>query len=70
MWQTSCRDRVLRGKERSLFIQGAACLFDHLLEEAAYPDEGEGCAWHTGVPPFDHLEPRARIVLVPDVAQP
>ncbi len=52
-------------------LQGAACLLDHLLEQAADPTEGEAecCAWHTGVPPFDHLEPKAPIVLVPDVAR-
>ena len=69
MWRTSCGDRVLDGKERSLFVHAAACLLDHLLEEAEASDPDLDLAWHTGVVLFDQLDASARIVLLRDVVQ-
>ena len=61
MWRTVCGDRVLVGKERSLFVHAAASLLDYLLD-----DEDDEI---TGVPQFDRLEPNTRIVLLRDVVQ-
>lgn len=61
MWHTVCGDRVLVGKERSLFVHGAAGLLDFLLEDT--DDE------MTGVGQFDRLEPNVRVVLLRDVVQ-
>src|SRR5262245_15594031 len=68
VWRTSSGERVLAGKERTLFVHAAATLLDCLLEEAR--DESvAGCAWHTGVALFDGAEPQARIPLLGDVVQ-
>src|SRR5262249_14355517 len=66
MWPTSSGDRVLVGKERTLFVHAAATRLDYLLDEAG-EEADAGCAWHTGVAVFDALEPQDRIVLVRDV---
>lgn len=57
VWRTSCGERVLEDKERSLFVHATACLLDHLLEEANDDAPDPDSAWHTGVAQFDHLEP-------------
>src|SRR5262249_1972983 len=66
---TSSGDRVLEGKERSLVVHAAACLLDHLLEEAGDADREEEFAWHTGVALFDRLGPEERIALLRDVVR-
>jgi hypothetical protein len=68
VWPTSGGERVLDGKERTLFVHAAAALLDYLLDEAREESEEE-CAWHTGVALFDRTEPQARIMLLRDVVQ-
>lgn len=67
MWHTSDGDRVLSGKERTLFVHGAARLLDQLLEEARDQERAADVAVETGVDQFDRLEVDARIVLLRDV---
>jgi hypothetical protein len=77
MWNTPAGERVLAGRERSLFIQAAASLAEHILAEIEDPEAAVPTL--TGVAPFDRLEPPVRIVLLatvvralvdPDVATP
>src|SRR5262245_33317569 len=68
VWRTPSGDRVLGGKERSLFVHAAACLADQLWEDAGHPDSDSDAA-PTGVALFDRLDSLARVTLLWDVVQ-
>jgi hypothetical protein len=67
MWNTPAGERVLAGRERSLFIQAAASLAGHILAEIEDPEASVPIL--TEVDPFDSLEPPVRIVLLAEVVR-
>jgi hypothetical protein len=78
MWNTPAGERVLAGRERSLFIQAAASLVEHILADQD-EDPVASVIAETEVGLFHRLEPSVRVVLLatvvralvdPDVAAP
>jgi hypothetical protein len=71
MWRTPCGDRVLAGKERALFVHGAARLLDRLplLDERDDRNPDHVRPILTGVACFDRLEVQAQVSLIRDIVQ-
>jgi hypothetical protein len=68
MWNTPAGERVLAGRERSLFIQAAASLAEHILADQD-EDPVASVIAQTDVGPFHRLEPAVRVVLLAEVVR-